>query len=255
MPCCLRARARVASWSIRSCALALALLVLAAPAVALAQTAPEPAAGHAGPATNPKDEHAAAEHEEGINWFYGIIAEKEGAEPSLLWRPKGMEPPLGIEFLDAGIVIFGVVFFARRPLKDALRKRRSSIMHGIQDAARMKDDAAARLAEFEDKLQHIDDDIERVKREMREAGEAERDRILADAKEKRIRMERDAKSLIAQELKAAREILMAETVRSAAKSAEEMLAKQITPADQQRLADEYLASLENVELNAPGGKA
>ncbi len=233
---------------------AVVVLVLA-PAVALAQTAPEPVAGHAGPATQTPDEHAGEQHEEAINWFTGMIGEKDGVPPSIWWRPKGMEPPLAAEMFDAGLVIFGVVYFARRPLADALRKRRSAIMHGIQDAARMKDDAAARLAEFEEKLQHVDDDIERVKREMREAGEAERERILADAKERRVRMERDARSLIEQELKAAREILIAETVKSAVRSAEEMLAKQITPADQQRLADEFLASLEKVELNAPGGKA
>ncbi|MEB2312874.1 MAG: ATP synthase F0 subunit B [Sorangiineae bacterium] len=202
-------------------------------------------------------EHAASgEHHEGINWYYGMLAESaDVTEPNLLFRPKGMAAPVGAMLLNSGILIFGVIYLARKPLADALRKRRQSIMHGIEDAARMKDEAAARLAEFEKKLQHLDDDIERVKREMREAGETERARILADAKERRARMERDARALIEQELKAARELLLAETVRGAVKTAEELLTKQIVAADQQRLADEYLASLKTVQLGGPGGKA
>lgn len=240
-----------------SLALALALVTLLAPSAAFAQGEDEPAAGHAGPATQAPREHGgpAAEHEEGINWYYGILSEKDGVEPSLLYRPKGMEPPLGAELFDAAILFYFLFRFAKQPLKDALRKRRASIMHGMQEAGRMKDDAAARLAEFENKLKHVDDDIERVKREMKEAGEAERTRVLAEAKEKRARMEREARTLIDQELKAVREMLLLETTRSAVKSAEEILAKQITPADQERLAGEYLASIGKLDLNAPGGKA
>jgi F0F1-type ATP synthase membrane subunit b/b' len=56
-------------------------------------------------------------------------------------------------------------------------------------------------------------------------------------------MERDAQLLIEQELKAARELLLRETVNAAVRSAEELLSKQVTPTDQQRMVDEYLKEL------------
>lgn len=214
---------------------------------------PAPAHG-AAPAEG--GEHGATHDEPGeINWFYGLLFEgKEGAEPNLLVRPKGMQPPLGAMLLNTGLLLYIVIRFGRRPLSDALKKRKSSIMQGIQDAARMKDEAAARLADYEEKLAHTDQEIERVKREMREAGEAERARILAEAKERRARMERDAQVLIEQEIKAARQELMREMIDSAVKSAAERMAKELGSADQQRLADEYLASLDKAFV-AKGGRA
>jgi F0F1-type ATP synthase membrane subunit b/b' len=85
--------------------------------------------------------------------------------------------------------------------------------------------------------------VARIKREMKEAGEAESARILSEAKERRARLERDARILVEQELKAAREVLLRDTVRAAVKSAEITLAGKINDADHQRLGDEFLASV------------
>jgi F-type H+-transporting ATPase subunit b len=201
-------------------------------------------------------EHGATHDEPGeINWFYGMLVEgKEGAEPTLLVRPKGMQPPLAAMLLNTAILFYLIIRFGRRPLSDALKKRKTSIMQGIQDASRMKDEAQRRLAEYEEKLAHTDQEIERVRREMRAAGEAERARILVEAKERRARMERDAQQLIEQEIKAARQEITREMVASAVKSAAERMAKELGSADHQRLADEYLATLDKAFV-AKGGQA
>jgi F-type H+-transporting ATPase subunit b len=196
-------------------------------------------------------EHAPQE----FNWFYGLLYESEGAEPSVLVRPKGMQPPFLALLLNTLGLVWVVWRYGRRPVSDALKKRRATIMQGIDDAARMRDDAEERLAEYEDKLEHLDDEIERLKREMREAGEAERARILAEAKERRTRMERDAHLLIEQELKAAREDLVRDAVAAAMKSAAERLAKSLSAADHQRIADEYLTAIDRAQVNAKGGQA
>jgi F-type H+-transporting ATPase subunit b len=128
-------------------------------------------------------------------------------------------------------------------------------MQGIEEASRMKEDAADRLAGYEEKLEHVDDEIERVKREMKEAGEAERVRVLEEAREKRERLERDARLLIEQELKAARELLLRETVATAVRSAADTLSKQVSAEDHERLAKEYLAALDRIEITARGGSA
>jgi F-type H+-transporting ATPase subunit b len=137
-------------------------------------------------------------------------------------------------------------------VKDALKKRKAAIMQGIDEAAKMKDDAQARLTDLEDKIDHIEDEIERVRREMQDAGQIERERVLAEAKERRQRMERDARLLASQELKVARDTLLEETVVSAVDSAREAIEKALTPAEHRRLAEEYLAGLDR-SLAAPGG--
>jgi F-type H+-transporting ATPase subunit b len=246
--------------------LAALLLLVWAPSLR-AQEHGEHGSGSAEPLGAPQAEHAKVDahgekhgaehvpHFSDINWMYGFLLEREGVEPSILFRPKGMQPPLGAALLNFGILVWVVVRYGRAPLGAALKKRRQAIMQGMDEAAKMKDKAADRLTEYEDKLSHVDDEIERVKREMKQAGEAERVRILAEAKERRARLEREARVLVEQELKAAREELMRTTVEGAMKSAADQIARELGSADHQRLADEYLAGLDTAVVNARGGKA
>jgi len=223
------------------------LLVLATPVLAKAE-------GHAHAANAAEGEGHGAEHAEhgghdhaptfdDINWAYGFLGEKDGAQPSLLWRPKGMPVPFGALALNAGILYWLLIKFGKKPISDALKARKLGIMKGMEEAARMKAEAEASLAKYKKQLDEIDSEVERIRREMKESGEAESARILSEAKERRERMERDAHTLVEQELKAARETLMRETVRAAVKSAEATLVAKIGDADRQRLGDEFLASV------------
>ena len=188
-------------------------------------------------------------HFSDINWFYGMIGTKEGVEPNVAFRPPDMPAPFGALLLNAAILYFILFKLLGKPILHGLRTRKETILRGMDDAARMKRDAEARLEEYEEKLDHVDDEIARVRNEMREAGQLERERILKEAKERRARMERDAKVLIEQELKAAREELLREAVRAAVSSAQATLQAKISASDQQRLADEYVGGLRSA---APG---
>lgn len=179
------------------------------------------------------------------NWFYGFFGEKEGVEPSFLYRPKGMPVPFGALLLNSGILYWLLIRFAKKPIAEALKSRKAVILRGMEEAGKMKSDAEARLADYEQKLAHIDQEIARVRQEMRATGQAERSRILAEAKEKRARMEREAQILLGQELKAARELLLAETARGALRSAETVLRGKLGAVEQARIAEEYLAGLKN----------
>jgi F-type H+-transporting ATPase subunit b len=179
-----------------------------------------------------------------INWFHGFLGEKEGlSEPDLLWRPKGMPVPFGALALNAAILYWLLIRFGKKPISEGLKARKLGIMKGMEEAAKVKAQAEARLAELQQKLDDIDQEVARIKREAKESSEAESARILSEAKERRARMERDARTLVEQELKAAREGLLRDTVRAAVKSAEITLNAKIGDADQQRLGDEYLASI------------
>ena len=198
-----------------------------------------------------KGGHAAGHHVphfSDINWLHGFVGEKEGVEPSFLWRPKGMPAPLGATLVNTALLLFVVVRFGRQPIADALKKRKHDIMTGMDEAARMRKEATLRVKEYKRKLKHIDDEIVRVRREMREAGEAERARILGEAKERRERMARDAQLLVEQERKAARETLFEEAVRGAVHSAEEILIKKVSAQDHQRVAEDYLKDLGQSKL-------
>ena len=107
----------------------------------------------------------------------------------------------------------------------------------------MKREAEVRLQEYEDRLARIEEEVERVRRETRETTEAERTRILAEARARRERMEADAKALVAQELAAAADTIKGKMIAGALSSAVATIKAQVGADDQQRLADEYLAGL------------
>jgi F-type H+-transporting ATPase subunit b len=221
---------------------ALSALLLGLSLAARAQAEPQQvAAPHAAP-VEADHEHQVPTFDD-INWYYGVLGEKEGVEPSLLYRPKGMPVPFGAMLFNSAVLFYVLIRFGRKPVVDGLRMRKQNILRSIEEAQKMRAEAEASLAEYEEKLAKIEEEVTRVRDEMRAAGESERKRILAEARDKRARMERDARVLIEQELKAAREQLMAETVHNAVRAAEIVLQAQITSQDHSRLAEEHLAGL------------
>jgi F0F1-type ATP synthase membrane subunit b/b' len=212
------------------------------------------------------DDHAAGHAEAGehgghggsheINWIYGVLGEgAEGEEPTLLFRSPGMPVPL-LAYLINSAILFTILFkFGKQPLMDGLAKRREEIMRGMEEAAAMRKEAMAQLAVHEAKLEKVDAEVARIRTEMRQAAEAERTHILAEAKKRRERMERDAKQMIAQELKSAKEQLLEETVRIALQRAEILLTQAASDADHERLCEEYLGSLTQQLPGMPGGRA
>ncbi len=222
--------------------------------IALPALAAEPAPEHGHHAELATSEAAPAEegaedHEhhvpkfEDYNFFYGFLGEKDDVEPSILWRPVGTPVPFGAMLLNSAVLYWLLIRFAKKPIAAALKARKASILRGMEEAGQMKKEAEARLADYEQKLATVDQEIERVRQDMRAAGQSERKRILAEAKEKRARMERDAHTLISQELKSAREELVGEMSRAALRSAENTLRSRVSAADQSRLAEDYLAGI------------
>jgi F-type H+-transporting ATPase subunit b len=203
--------------------------------------------------------HGAAHGPGEINWFYGMIAESDDAEPSLLWRPKGMPAPLLASILNTAILFGALYVMMRDKVRQGLKDRKHGIIKGFEEAAEMRDGAATRLAEYEQKLAAIDQEIARVQQQMREAAELERQRVLQEAKERRERLEQDAQLLITQELKAARERLIVETTHGAMESAERLIQASLTSSDKERLLQEYLAavagSLGSTGAQRPRGSA
>jgi len=204
----------------------------------------EAAAGHAG-----TEGHAAAghEHQQELNWYQGMLGEKPGVEPGLLWRAPGTPVPFAAQLFNTLLLIGLFVRFGRQPLARGLADRRQRILRGIEEAAAMQAEASEQLRTYRSKLDNLDAEIERVRREMREGAETEHQRVLADAAARRTRLEQEARVLIERELEALREELTRETVIAALESARVLLQQSVSTDDHRRLCDAYLQGL------TPGG--
>jgi F-type H+-transporting ATPase subunit b len=190
-----------------------------------------------------------------VNWFYGLLGENDEVEPNLLYRPTGMPVPFLATLINWGILIGLIVMLARKQLPAALAKRKTTIVAAMREAQKLRDESALRLSGYEEKLAKIDSDIERIKAEMQKAGEQERERILAEAVERRSRMERDARRLLDTEIEAIKESLRREVVQVALATAKKSIENHVAATDQQRLFDEAMSSLKKLPPRSLGEQA
>lgn len=214
-----------------------------------------------------KAEHKGEEHCPGhgpldaphhVNWWHGMLmanserAEKGGFVNHLLFRyhnennpcdPKNEPPPFLASLLNFGLLAFIVYSFGKKPIGEALLKRKQTIMQDIDTATRLREEAEERLADYEQKFARIDETLEQLKGELAAQADIEKKFILAEAEERRVRMRRDAEFRIEQELKAARVELLHQAVEGAVVAAEELLRKSTAAHDQERLAKEYLSAI------------
>lgn len=217
---------------------------------------------HAGGGAAPAAEAQQGEHGGGhplgnINWVQGLIGESDegAAKNPLLWRPKGTPPPVGAMLLNTTVILWLLFRFGSKPIAQALRARKAAILAGMDEAAKMRSAAQARLEEYEEKLAAIESEITRVREELRDAASKERAKVVEAMRERRDRMERDARLVVGQELEAMRAALLQELVARMVEQARDALRRSIGPADQERLAQEFLGSVAAARSDLGGARS
>ncbi len=229
------------------------------------------------PHAEPEEEHGGGEHEcpghggddppPPMNLWHGLLmvnnerAEQGGFVNQLLFRyenpqnpcdPKNEPAPYMASLINFGVLALVLYRFGRKPLADSLSKRREDIMAEIETARRLKADAAARLADYEDKLENIEIERKATLEEYAAQAEVEQKHVLAEAEERRIRMRRDAEFRVEQELKAMRDALLRDAVVEASGAAEALILRQMNAADQDRMAADFLRAVGPALTGQPG---
>jgi len=193
-----------------------------------------------------------------INWWQGVLgidnekAQSENALDRFLWRyentkdecdPQNQPVPYIAVVFNFSIFALLLFRFARKPLADALVKRRETIMEDIESSAKLRSQSVKRLDQYEDQLEHLEDKREELTRDYAAQSKREKERLLLEAEERRVRMRRDAEARVEQELTDARQNLLEEAVEGAVAAAQDLLRKQVTSADLDRSAEQYLSEL------------
>lgn len=171
--------------------------------------------------------------------------EAENEQPAPInWTEFGAAtPPYLAMVINFGILIAGYYLLGKKPVAEALKSRRDTIAKDIEEAHKMLGEAQARAQTYQAKLERLEEEVQMARAALAQAGEAERDRIVSEAEAKAERMRKDAEFQVEQELKQIRLDLWKETVETAVGAAEELLKKRVTMADQERMAEDYLADL------------
>ena len=126
-----------------------------------------------------------------------------------------------------------LIYFARKPVLTYLAGPRDTIAKNLDGAAQLLAEASLRLAEWNQKSASLDQEVATIRDATRRAAEAERDRILADARVTAARILQSASAVAERELQQARESLRGEAADLAVELAAKILREQVNDSDQQ----------------------
>jgi F-type H+-transporting ATPase subunit b len=146
----------------------------------------------------------------------------------------------------ANLVLFVglLLYFVAKPLGAAFRKRQEQIEERRRDAEKKRASVENLASEIRARTAAIEKEMVEIRERGRADGE-EAQRALAErAEAESERIRRESAEEIERRLASARAALRREAATLTAEKATEILAKEITPADRERLLDDSVSSLE-----------
>ena len=150
--------------------------------------------------------------------------------------------------LDFGALLALVIWALKKAnVKGTLAARQADIQKALQEAAEAKDAAEKKFAEYSEKLAAANKEIDEIYASIRADGQAEKARIISEARVMADKVREQAIQTANQEVMKARNELRVEAARLAVELAEKSIKEKIVKDDQDRLVGEYLTKV--VELH------
>jgi F-type H+-transporting ATPase subunit b len=171
-----------------------------------------------------------------INWFS--------------WANREEFPPLAFAVINFIVLLFVLRRLALPKIRATSDRRHEETRRELEEARRLHREARERLADYEKRLKAIDQEIANLVAAVRAEAEAEAARTIKVALEQADRLKRESEFTMSQELKQLRIDLERETVERAIAAAEKLLRERLTDADQRRLTEQFVGSLETKRPSA-----
>jgi F-type H+-transporting ATPase subunit b len=162
------------------------------------------------------------------------------------WAAGGAEhhaPPISdviFPTLNFLIYAFIIVKFAVPLVRSFLRSRREEVISVITQASAKKQQAEALVREYRTKLAGLEKEVASIEASWRDEAEREKAKLLSEAQGLAAKIKEDAQFLADQEVKIARQSIRLEMANQAEAMAEELVQRHLSPADQSRLAAEFI---------------
>lgn len=157
---------------------------------------------------------------------------------------EAMSAPFIFMVLNFAILLALLSKFARPAARKLAADRHDQIKTALDEAAKLRKQAADKLAEYETKLKAADDEIAKLIAGMRADAEADKVRIRQAAERQAAQTKHDAELHIAAEIALARAALTREVTAAATAAAEKILRDKMTAADQQQLVGAFIGELQ-----------
>ena len=187
-------------------------------------------------------ETAVAVHEKKLTGGEGhevAAGEHEGGEHHPMITPARLKDLFWRTANFLALVVILVKFLAK-PIGSALTGRRQQIKAELEDLQAKRDEAERSYKEFEARLAGMEKEMETIVERAVALAEVEKKRIIEEAEQAAEDIKRQAEAAVQAELVNAKRKLRDEVAEQAAAMAEELIVKNLTPADQVTITEQYL---------------
>lgn len=154
--------------------------------------------------------------------------------------------PIGFHALNLAVLIGVILYFAGKPIKDAIAARAGRVRRELEESAAMRESAQKRYDELTARLDGFETQLAEMRANAEVEAAREREEILARAAREARMVEEAAERTIRSESARAKTELRQEAVRLAVRLAEQRVRGQLRPEDEERLASEFLGAVREV---------
>jgi F-type H+-transporting ATPase subunit b len=174
-----------------------------------------------------------------------MTAKDAHGKPFAVHEEEKMSPPFVLALINFGLLLGLLAWKGRPAVRKLAEERHDQIKTALDDAAKLRKQAADRLADYEKRLAAADGEMKKLVDGIRADAEADKARILKAAEEQAVQLKRDAESRIAAEIEAARAALTQEVTAAAAKATEKILRDKTTTGDHDKLVGNFISDVQH----------
>ena len=139
------------------------------------------------------------------------------------------------------IILAGFLWWlSAKKVKEFFAGRRNDIKESLNQAQAAKEEAERKYKEYVAKLEKATDEIDGIAEMIKVQGMAEKEKMIEEAKKAAVKIEEDTKARMEQEFSTARNQLRAEAAQLSIQLAEELLKRNITIQDHEKMVKEYM---------------
>jgi len=174
---------------------------------------------------------------------YGDGVETD-AQGHVLHEEEPMSPPFVFMIANFAILVWLLVKYLWPAGQKLAIERHDAIKNALDEAAKLRDQAKQKLAEYEARVKGLDAEIKALVDGIRADAEADKARILEQAQQQSAQLKKEAEQRIAAEIELARAQLTKEVTTAATQATEKLLKEKVTADDQRGLVTTFIKSVE-----------
>jgi len=171
-------------------------------------------------------EHSGAEHK---SLFTLLVENPMPLLKDFLWR-----------VLNIAVVLWVIIKFAGKPVREFFAGRRETILQGVQAAQEAKAAAEKIYNEYQSKLAGLEGELQEMEKRAQLEAEREKERMRQETEALVAKLQQQARQMADQEVSTAQRTLRNEAARLAVEVAERLVKENVSDTDRQLMVENYL---------------